>query len=728
MTDQASTKGAEKRSGGGPQAIASSHCVYCIALALEAAIFHWRVLFVPGYLFPWDFRTVHLPLATFLADSLRAGQFPLWDPYTYCGNPIFANIQAATFYPPAFLCSLAAAMFGAGVLVKLLVASVVAQTVLAGITTFFLMRRLGAKPGAAWISGTVFELGCFFAAQAEHIGAMQAACWLPLIWLSVFELRGRLRPRWLAALAVSLGMMVLAGLPQVAVAGFASALVLALLMRRTQSASWKTAGFVALGACWAILIAAVQFVPTYQLEQNSVAKYRAEWLLTGGGMPPGALWSLIIPNYWSVFEPSKFHGPIDLTFLYLYSSILGLALAAAVLIWKPNITARMFGALTLLAALAMMGDKTVLGRGVLAALPVDIRIGIHPEYFFCVFSLGLAVLAGLGADRFLVSKLQFAAGILIAADLIAVSSGRPMNVNSILQEPGVSHDALDGNRDVVTRLRELTNTANPPWRFDMMADVSFVLSSSAPLLAIPTANGCDPMAPERIIQVRTAFSPGPRWGTCYQVKDAGSPALALSNVRYLLARSELSATALKPVFDSGGYRIYENTRALPRFFLTRCVKPAANLEKASELLRAADFDPSRCAILEPPAARLRPSSASEPGEVSVISYKQARITVRVRTAADSMLVATDSWYPGWSATVDGRPAPLYAADAAFRGIAVPAGNHTVEMRFKPAVIFYSAALSIAALLAALHFLYHGRLRPSWLAASRFRTGQAKQAE
>jgi hypothetical protein len=163
-------KPADASSGG-----LSSSWFYCLALALEALVFHWRVLFVPGYIFPWDFRAVHLPLATFVADSLRAGQFPLWDPYTFCGNPIFANIQTALFYPPVFLSSLLAAWIGDGALPKILVISVVAQVVFAGITTFFLLRRLGVSTPAAWIGGTVFELGCFFAAHPQHMGAMQAA-------------------------------------------------------------------------------------------------------------------------------------------------------------------------------------------------------------------------------------------------------------------------------------------------------------------------------------------------------------------------------------------------------------------------------------------------------------------------------------------------------------------------------------------------------------------------
>jgi hypothetical protein len=193
----------------------------------------------------------------------------------------------------------------------------VLQVALAGVFTFALLRRLGAEPSAAWISGTVYELGCFFASQAQHAGAMQGAIWLPLIWLCVVELRSGLRWFWLAALSVALAMTALAGLPQVAVAAFGSALVLAVVVAGFRLSGWRLPAIVLAGWLWALLIAAVQIIPTAELSRNSVAKYRAEWLGSGGGIKLEALWSLVIPNYWNVFG-SKSSGPGDATFLYLY--------------------------------------------------------------------------------------------------------------------------------------------------------------------------------------------------------------------------------------------------------------------------------------------------------------------------------------------------------------------------------------------------------------------------
>jgi hypothetical protein len=312
--------------------------VYPVLLLLEALIFHRRVLFYPGFAFPWDFRGVHVPLAAFVAGSLRRGEWPLWDPFTYCGVPIYANIQTALFYPPVFIATLAAAWLGDGVLPRLLAIAIVLQTVFAGVCTFALVRRIGGAPGAAWIAATVYELGCFFAAQPEHIGAMQGAAWLPLVWWCVIELREKTTRFWTALLAFAFSMTILAGLPQVAVAAFFSAVLLALFL-------WRPLLPVLLSCGWSLLLAAVQLAPTTELMRHGVAKYRVEWLGGGGGIPVGALASLVIPNYWSVFDPAHFHGPVDLTFLYLYSSLLGLALALAAMFWKPDRWARSFAAL-----------------------------------------------------------------------------------------------------------------------------------------------------------------------------------------------------------------------------------------------------------------------------------------------------------------------------------------------------------------------------------------------
>jgi len=680
---------------------------YWAALLIQALAFHRHVLFYRGYTFPWDFRAIHVPFATFIADSFRRGEFPLWDPYTFCGNPIFANIETALFYPPVLAATVAGFWLGDDVLPRLLAIAAVAQIVFAGISTYALAKRLGASAAAAWIAGTVYELGCFFASQAEHMGMIHTASWLPLCWLAVVELCSGLNWRWVAVLSFSLAMSTLAGSPPCVIGVFGSTLALAMIVATFRLAVWKVPLRVLLACGWAALIAAIQVIPTMELTRNSVVKYRSEWITSG--MAPGALFSLLIPNYWSVFDLSKFHGPTDLTFLYLYSSLLGLALATGAVLWKPDRWSGAFAVLMVLAAIAMFGDTNPAGHVVLASLPADLRNALHPEYTFCNFSLALAVLAGLGANRLLRStRLETIAGIVIACDLLLVSSGRPMNVISLKTEPGFTHDSADGDFKLVSRLRAFTSASTPPSRFDMRPDVPYIWSKTAMVIAIPTANGCDPLAPEPIIQVRLSFAVGPKWGTCYQVVNPSSPVIGLANVRYLLSHSAVVNAGWKLAADEGWFKIYENTRALPRFFFVNRVKRVNGLWDAVSLLHAPDFSPAEYAVVEAPGQEIETLPPGNGGaRVNVMSYAASAVTVETHTSTASFLVATDAYYPGWEARIDGTRAPLYITDVAFRGVRVPAGDHRVEMRFIPRILYRSAAISAVAFLAVLFVALRG---------------------
>jgi hypothetical protein len=305
----------------------------------------------------------------------------------------------------------------------------------------------------------------------------------------------------------------------------------------------------------------------------------------------------------------------------------------------------------------------------------------------------------LGANRLFRSEpLRLLAGTVIAIDLLAVSSGRPFNTSSVMVEPGITRDSGDGSRELIARLHGLTAAAVLPYRLDM-ADVSFNWSSTAPLTGIPTANGCDPLAPERIIQVRLSFSPGARWGTCCQVVNPSSPVLGLTNARYLLSRTAAADGGFRLVADISGYKIYENTRTLPRFFLVNRVIRAANLGEAAKVLHSPDFRPWEAAIIEGPFEGIEPGpTAPGLGRVQALSYRPSAIALLTHSTSTALLIAADAYYPGWEARIDGIPTRWYIADVAFRGIRLPAGDHRIEMRFAPHVLYGSALVSMAALL------------------------------
>jgi uncharacterized membrane protein YfhO len=68
-----------------------------------------------------------------------------------------------------------------------------------------------------------------------------------------------------------------------------------------------------------------------------------------------------------------------------------------------------------------------------------------------------------------------------------------------------------------------------------------------------------------------------------------------------------------------------------------------------------------------------------------------------------MIILGDAYSKDWSAKVDGRSTPLYAAYGIVRGVVVDKGRHTIEMRYRPAAVYWGVGLCAAAILAAAIF-------------------------
>jgi len=691
----------------------------CGVLFAEVVAFYWRVLFLPArYVIPWDIRNFHLPHAAFLAHSLQTGQLPLWEPYTHFGRPFLANIQTQVFYPPRLLGMVLSNWTGGHHVLYWLELELVAHVFLAGVFTYWLLRSLGTSRSAALIGATIYQLGGYFASQTQHLGAVNAGAWLPLAWLGVVKLRDRIEMRWVALLSVTLALSVLSGLPAVTLTVVVSSVVLAtgFVMARMATARLPLTviGCSALG--W--LLSAIQLIPSMELYSRSIAKYRYEWIGSGGGLPVQSLVSLLAPNHYDIFDLTKYSGPWNPTFLYLYSSLGGLALAVAVVVAVRRRIHLLFAALTVLFGFAMLGDQTPAGKFLLLALPPGIRGGLHPEFFLPAFTLGLSVLAGLGAAAFLRNRiLSHIAVVVIAADLILVGAGRPMNTARLDLEPGVTADAFEGSKVVMRTIRSLICRSTPPGRVDTIDD-SMDWAMAAPLTRIPSANSNDPLALERVIRFRLAFCDGERWGRYYEIDHPESPVLDLAGVQIVLSRQPLSREILaKARFDYfgaiPGRHVYLNPEALPRFFLVTSLRRAEGFEEAVRLLNAPDFDPRSEAIVEEgdPPVEMSPHPAG--GTVQLVRYQDSSLELDVETPVNAFLVTSEANYPGWRAWLDGEQQLIYYTDVAFRGLAIPAGKHRVVMRFEPATLWWGAAVSSLAWLGLVAaFLWRRRRRPS----------------
>jgi hypothetical protein len=166
------------------------------------------------------------------------------------------------------------------------------------------------------------------------------------------------------------------------------------------------------------------------------------------------------------------------------------------------------------------------------------------------------------------------------------------------------------------------------------------------------------------------------------------------------------------VGDDGLHRVL-STPARPRAFVVdrqNAMSPAAfPNETPVQALSEERFNPDLNVLIE--GDRTLPadsgSGRSPPRSATVEDQgpDQVRITASVEQA--SYLVLSDASHRGWSATVDGQPAPLYVANALFRAVALEPGQHTVVMRFLPPSHVVGLVGSLLVLIATLAIVLYG---------------------
>jgi hypothetical protein len=99
-----------------------------------------------------------------------------------------------------------------------------------------------------------------------------------------------------------------------------------------------------------------------------------------------------------------------------------------------------------------------------------------------------------------------------------------------------------------------------------------------------------------------------------------------------------------------------------------------------------------------------PSRASaDPGSVRFEVDDPGRVVLRVRAAEAGPLVLSDTYYRGWTATVDGQRAPVLRANLLFRMVCVPAGEHVVAFTFRQPKFRLGLGITIATALASILF-------------------------
>ena len=181
--------------------------------------------------------------------------------------------------------------------------------------------------------------------------------------------------------------------------------------------------------------------------------------------------------------------------------------------------------------------------------------------------------------------------------------------------------------------------------------------------------------------------------------------LRLGAVDFVVALHEeglgdLAPAAVLPGLFAEPIRVFRVPDPLPRAYLVPAARVVSD-DEALPLLADPSFDPREEVVLPEGAPAAAPPGFR--GTSRIETRLPDRLRVDVELTHPAHLVVVESHDAGWRATVDGVDAPLLRANLAFQAVAVPAGRHQVEMRYRPRSVvigLIGSALTLAAALVA----------------------------
>jgi hypothetical protein len=736
-------------------------------LALAVAWWQWRIEGSItderiGYI-NYDLYSYYFPTVSFAFDELRRGRLPLWNPYQLAGEPFFANQQHGLLYPlnALFLILPAAAAFKWTAVVHFGLALGFAA---------FLGRTVGLSPGASALAAVAFTFG-YVKGLLYSRTCLNAVVWLPIALafaLQIFRNPRRFAP--VALLAAVCAVQYVGGYPMYSLFTGYALVFFAFWQSLELSArgEWRQitgANAALLGALlMATCVSAVQLLP--MLEMTALSPRRLGGLMlvgerafTTGGMAHYATLALPVP-----FPNARYLGAAVVVlapFCLLHRRLRWLGAG--------------FLILAVLSVVLASGPHTILYE-VYSRLPTSNWFRF-PGEFICLTGLGLAFAAGIGADalashaprkrRVVVAGIAVAAMVLAffirlylppapfawagrrtSAILIAVAAplilltvaprrwGWTVVIGALWLDlslafanpfiiPDTAADRFEPPPALVELLRSRQGLQRvylhgpafgPPFAKWGMSHRWFHVADHESLLPSRYAEYAAWMqgdrAPSRAIppQGRILLDPHRKRSALVDLLGVrlviGFPALPFAN--------PAEAASYPLIHASPGVRVHENPRALPRAF----VVGRSEMVPAGDVLArlsSPGFDPLQTALVEQPEAVV---SGGGSRAAEILEYGPTRVAVRTSGEHPGLLVLTDQCYPGWLATVNGDPSPIFCADYIFRGVRVGKGEQVVVFEYSPTSLRVGMVISCLTVVAVVL---------SWALAIRSRAGRSRSA-
>ena len=809
--------------------VRSSDFLAVLTLFFSSLFFFYDLLTGRYLLTERDLSPYFIPPRFFWVESIKNGDFPLWNPYQFAGHPFFANPQHAILYPFHSLFFLLPFDLAFNTIIIL-------HFFLGGLFTYFFLRDLEVRSTGSVISGLIFMLSGYLLSVHSLLNCLLSVIWTPLIMMFFRRaiLRAGFKDQMLTALFITISF--LGGGVEIVYGNFFILLFMLIFLpfpRMTivgdEARRYKLVGGVSIDSgrikdlfsrfkslfivsVVFLFLSSVQFIPFLELWLHSIRGKGISYAeATTWSFAPKDILLFFLPDAYGYFLDMKKYWVSQCWLKTLYTGGLPFILSSIFFICGKE--RKLFLSLIVFSLFLSLGLYNPLYPLVYSYVPFFNGIR-YPVKFLYIFILVLSVTAGLGFERLtefskgvgnkrlknLLILFSLASGVLLLALILG-----HQQIERFLKVKGVDFPNfgyvlvnlyhakrfffylalfflllrvgqevqwkgwakglivfflvadLFGNMgfygkeetsDYFRKTRILEKVSSDQGRFRIFSTAK-TISMDVPILVgnatyvdylkerhLPTMNllyglydiwGIDVIHLRRVDDLHKALIDTPSISSTnlidlFGVRYVISVTLIEKEPRFelLYARLEGLQGQKEDLLKENTVKLYRNKNALPTGWLVEDFRVLDSKGILSSL-KSKDFRPEREVLLEKEPFFLKnrvhghgelPVQSSHPlsppftkggwgGLVQFISESNNRLELRVDAEEKSFLVLSDTHFPGWKATVDGKKAKIYRANYAFRAIPLTPGRHEVEFVYDPLSFKLGVAVTFLGIMGCL---------------------------
>ena len=682
-------------------------------------------------IYPWR----HLAI-----EIWKTGQVPLWNPYTFSGNPLLANYQSGVLSPLNILFFLLPFVDAWSILVLL-------QPLLAGLFMYLFVRSLRVSKAGSLISSVSFMFCGFITSWMGYATLGYAILFLPLSLFCIEKYYETKKNIFLFLLSLTLPVAFFSGHFQISLYFLITVLIYIIYKFIVSQDIYKTLRLT-LFVFFGLLLVMPQVLPSIELYIES---FRSSFFQTGG-IPIEYLPSFLAPDFFgNPVTRNTWFGNYAEWNAYIGVLPFMLAIYSLLKIRKHQILFFfILGLLSLILGISNPISSLVLNLHI----PVLSTSAINR--IIVLFSFAFAVLAGFGYEQllldiknaskkrilvwlssfsllFVILWIAIFQKVFIPLDKIAISKQnlilptilflassasvaltvmlRRMNYNrayAILALVFVALVVFDLLRFATKwQAFDPKNLVFPTFptteAFSKISGFNRVFGNlggeATMYYKLPSVEGYDALYSKRYGQFlgyieKEEFLES-NWSVVNFPKNSKntSKAINLLDIKYIVHKlADDHAGWTFPVwtypkeqfdliYKDDYYEFYQNNTVFPHAFLVGKYRVIKDQKQILKTIFSDHFDLRSEVVLEKnPEINM---AEGDLGVAQIISYKPNSIEISVNSKSNALLFSTDNFALGWKASVDGKNTPILRANYAFRATPVKKGRHIVRFFYDP---------------------------------------------